>query len=88
LFARFAAVAHEIAQGENSMRTRQRKLIGTIFMLLFVVVYALVAMVFAQATAMKVESGLWRFVIFALLGLGWTAPMIPLILWMEKKDPE
>jgi hypothetical protein len=70
------------------MRIRQRKLIGTIFMLLFVVVYALVAMVVAQATAMKVESGLLRLLIFALLGLGWTVPMIPLILWMEKKDPE
>ena len=70
------------------MRSRQRKLIGTIFMLLFVVVYALVAMVVAQATAMKVESGLGRLLIFALLGLGWTVPMIPLILWMEKKDPE
>jgi hypothetical protein len=70
------------------MHSRQRKLIGTIVMLLFVVIYALVAMVVAQATAMQVESGLWRFVIFALLGLGWTVPMIPLILWMEKKDPE
>lgn len=37
------------------MRSRQRKLIGTIFMLIFVVVYALIAMVVAQATAMKVE---------------------------------
>ena len=37
------------------MRSRQRKLIGTIFMLLFVVVYALIAMVVAQATAMRVE---------------------------------
>ena len=53
------------------MRSRQRKLIGTIIMLSFVVVYALVAMVVAQATAMRIESLFWRTIIFALLGLGW-----------------
>jgi polyferredoxin len=69
------------------MRSRQRKLIGTIIMLLFVVVYALVAMVVAQATAMKIESLFLRTIIFALLGLGWAVPMVPLISWMEKRDP-
>ena len=69
------------------MRSRQRKLIGTIIMLSFVVVYALVAMVVAQATAMKIESLFLRTIIFALLGLGWAVPMVPLISWMEKRDP-
>jgi polyferredoxin len=68
------------------MRSSQRKLIGTIIMLLFVVVYALVAMVVAQATAMKIESLFLRTIIFALLGLGWAVPMVPLISWMEKRD--
>jgi uncharacterized BrkB/YihY/UPF0761 family membrane protein len=74
-------------QGESSMRSRQRKLIGTILMLLFVLVYALAAMVVAQATAMRIESLFWRTIIFALLGLGWAVPMVPLINWMEKRDP-
>jgi hypothetical protein len=39
----------------------------------------------AQHTALKVESGVARFFIFALLGLGWALPMVPLIKWMEKK---
>lgn len=68
------------------MRSRGRKLIGTIFMVLFVVVYALVAMVLAQKTALQVQSALWRTVIFALLGLGWAVPLVPLIRWMEKRD--
>ncbi len=55
-------------------------------MLIFVVVYALIAMVVAQATAMKVESGFWRTIIFAALGLGWAIPVVPLIGWMEKRD--
>jgi hypothetical protein len=68
------------------MGNRSRKLIGAIFMVLFVVVYALAAMVLAQKTAMSVESGALRLVIFALLGLGWAVPLVPLILWMEKRD--
>jgi len=68
------------------MRSRQRKLIGAIFMVVFVIVYALLAMVLAQATALKVENGALRLLIFALLGLGWAVPMIPLISWMEKRD--
>ncbi|MCW2316405.1 hypothetical protein M2322_001953 [Rhodoblastus acidophilus] len=68
------------------MTSRTRKLIGAVTMLTFVVIYALFAMVLAVHTAMKVESGVLRFVIFAALGLGWALPMMPLIKWMEKRD--
>ncbi len=67
------------------MTTRTRKLIGALFMVPFVVVYALVAMVLAQPV-LKINSGLLRLAVFAALGLGWAVPMIPLIRWMEKKD--
>jgi hypothetical protein len=68
------------------MRSRQRKLIGAIFMVVFVVVYALAAMMLAQVTALKVESSMLRLLIFAALGLGWAVPMVPLIAWMERGD--
>jgi membrane-associated HD superfamily phosphohydrolase len=68
------------------MRIRQRKLIGAIFMVFFVVIYALLAMVLAQVTALKVENAALRLLIFAVLGLGWAVPMIPLIGWMERRD--
>jgi hypothetical protein len=68
------------------MRSRQRKLIGAIFMVVFVIVYALAAMMLAQVTALKVESGVLRLLIFAVLGLGWAVPMVPLIAWMERRD--
>jgi hypothetical protein len=61
-------------------------LIGAVFMVVFVVVYALAAMVLAQVTALKVESGALRLLIFAALGLGWAVPMVPLISWMERGD--
>ncbi len=70
------------------MSSRSRKLIGTIFMVLFVVFYALVAMVLAQKTALQVESVVWRTLIFALLGLGWAVPLVPLIRWMERRDDD
>ncbi|MCI4680304.1 DUF2842 domain-containing protein [Rhodoblastus acidophilus] len=68
------------------MRSRQRKLIGAIFMVFFVIVYALVAMVLAQATALQVNNAALRLLIFAALGLGWAIPIIPLISWMERGD--
>lgn len=68
------------------MRNRSRKLVGAIFMVLFVVVYALAAMVLAQRTALRVEFGFFRTIIFALLGMGWAIPLIPLVRWMEKRD--
>ena len=68
------------------MRSRKRKLIGAIFMVFFVIVYALAAMMLAQATALKVESGVLQLLIFAALGLGWALPMVPLIGWMERRD--
>lgn len=68
------------------MRSRQRKLFGAVFMVVFVIVYALAAMMLAQITALKVGSNPLRLLIFALLGLGWAIPMIPLISWMERRD--
>ncbi len=68
------------------MTSRTRKLIGALIMVPFVVIYALIAMVLAQYTAMKLESQVLRFIIFAALGLGWALPMMPLIKWMEKAD--
>ena len=40
----------------------------------------------AQVTALKVSSEPIRLLIFAVLGLGWAIPMIPLITWMERRD--
>ncbi|MCW2285703.1 hypothetical protein M2323_001997 [Rhodoblastus acidophilus] len=68
------------------MTSRTRKLIGALIMVPFVVIYALIAMVLAQYTAMKLDSQALRFIIFAVLGLGWALPMMPLIKWMEKPD--
>ena len=68
------------------MRRRTRKLIGAVLMIGFVIVYALVAMVFAQARPVTEAPALLQMLIYAVLGLAWVLPLLPLIKWMERPD--
>ena len=70
------------------MQRRTRKLIGAAVMIGFVTIYALVAMVFAQARPVQEAPALLQTLIYAILGLGWTLPLLPLIKWMERPDPD
>jgi hypothetical protein len=70
----------------EKMRRRLRKLIGTSVMLVFVPLYALVAMALAQARPVREASGFIQVLCFTGLGLIWILPMMPLIKWMEKPD--
>jgi hypothetical protein len=63
-----------------------RKLIGTTVMILFVPVYALVAMALAQARPLREAPMLIQILCYAGLGLVWIIPLMPLIKWMEKPD--
>lgn len=67
------------------MRQTHRKLIGTIVMIVFVCVYALVAMALAQGRITE-ASKLVQTVAYVVLGLVWILPLLPLIKWMERKD--
>lgn len=69
------------------MSRRVRKFIGAGAMLVFVVLYAVCAMVTAEAKAIHDASGPVQSVIYALLGLAWILPLLPLIAWMERPDP-
>lgn len=68
------------------MKRRTRKLIGAAVMLAFVMIYALAAMALAQSRPVQQAEGLLRTLIYAVLGLAWAAPMMPLIKWMERPD--
>jgi hypothetical protein len=70
------------------MTRRTRKLLGTVFIIAFVTIYALVAMALAQSRPLQEASGLMQGIGYALLGLLWIIPLFPLISWMERKDPE
>ncbi len=68
------------------MRRRSRKFIGTAVMLIFVGVYAVVAMLVAQADLVHQAPGWVQGVFYAVVGLAWILPLMPLIAWMEKPD--
>lgn len=67
------------------MRQRTRKLVGTVVILVFVCVYALVAMALAQGRITE-ASKLVQSIAYVALGLAWVLPLLPLIKWMERKD--
>ena len=65
------------------MPTRMRKLIGALVFIVFVPVYALVAMALAQARFVQDAPGYAQPFLYALLGMAWILPMMPLIKWLE-----
>lgn len=76
------------AHMEALLTSRGRKFWGGAAMLVFVVFYALIAMALAQSRPIQEASALVQSVSYAILGLAWTLPLMPLIKWMERRDPE
>ena len=69
------------------MPRRWRKLIGTVALIVFVCVYALVAMALTQGRIQEAPK-LAQTVFYMALGLVWIVPVLPLIRWMERAGPE
>ncbi len=69
------------------MGRRTRKFIGAATMLAFVACYALCAMVLAESRPVHEASGLVQGLFYAIAGLAWILPLMPLIAWMERPDP-
>ena len=67
------------------MRRRTRKLVGTLFCIVFLGVYALLAMALAESRIQDAGNGV-RLVIYSVLGLAWILPLMPLIRWMQAPD--
>ena len=68
-----------------AMRQTHRKLVGTVVMIVFVCVYALVAMALAQGRITEASKPV-QTIAYIALGLAWVLPLLPLIKWMERKD--
>lgn len=69
------------------MPRRTRKLIGAVAILSFVCLYALVAMVVAQGRIQDASKAV-QAIFYLVAGLAWILPLMPLIRWMERPDPE
>jgi len=66
------------------MRRRTRSFIGTVIMIVFVIVYALSVMVLAEPI-LKDAGELKKLAFYAVAGLAWVLPMMPLISWMGRE---
>lgn len=67
------------------MTIRTRKLIGGIALIVLVIVWALLAMAFAQSPVIF-QNGMLAFIYYVVAGLGWVLPAMPLISWMSRPD--
>ncbi len=67
------------------MSIRTRKLIGTVLLLAFIALYALVVM--AVAIVLQVHDSKWIELAFYIVGgLAWVVPAALLVRWMVRPD--
>jgi hypothetical protein len=69
------------------MHIRTRKLIGTVALIALVVVWALLAMGFAQMLELS-RNRVVEIAYYIVAGLGWVLPAMPLISWMSRPDAQ
>jgi hypothetical protein len=69
------------------MPKRLRKLVGTVVILAFVVIYGPVAMALAESRIMEAPQVV-QILAYAVLGIAWIFPLMPVIRWMERPDPQ
>ncbi len=67
------------------MKLRQRKFIGILATIVFLIVYALVAMAIGGIYVVGYGWGV-ELPAFVLLGIGWVPVAMVLIRWMAKPD--
>lgn len=67
------------------MNVRTRKFVGTIALLVFLAVYAIVAMAFG-ASRFVGSSSLAEGLYFLIAGLAWVFPAGLLVRWMQRPD--
>jgi hypothetical protein len=69
------------------MKIRQRKFVGVLATIAFLVVYALIAMAIGGKYVVGYGAAI-ELPAFILLGLGWIPVAMVLIRWMSRPDPE
>ena len=66
------------------MPPRSRKLIGAIFLLIFLTVYVLLAMLTAVVLQVRGVGGAGELAYYILAGLLWVIPAGIIVQWMQK----
>ena len=69
------------------MRQRQRKLVGTVILLVFLTAYSIVAAILG-AMILPASAPFTQLAFYVIAGLAWTVPAGVLIRWMQRPDAE
>jgi hypothetical protein len=69
------------------MPIRVRKLIGALALLVLIVVWTILSMALAYAV-FRLDNPILAAIYYAVAGIGWVLPAMPLISWMLRPDPE
>ena len=64
---------------------RTRKLVGTVILLVFIIIYALFAMLMAIVLQVRASS-IVEVIYYVAAGLAWLPPAMWLIWWMQQPD--
>ena len=70
---------------DNNVNIRTRKLVGAIGLLVFLAIYALLAMLVAVTLQVN-ASKLVELIYYVVAGLAWTIPAGAIIWWMQQPD--
>ena len=65
------------------MTIRTRKLLGTIALLILALIWSLMGMAVAQMPILA-GSGILQAVFYAVAGMGWVLPAMPIVSWMAR----
>ena len=63
-----------------------RTLVGGAGMIVFVVLYALVAMALADSRPVQQSNFVVQVIVYVILGFAWVLPLMPVISWMEGRQ--
>lgn len=77
---------HSRTSAGGIMTIRTRKLIGTILLLVFLAIYALLAMAVAVVLQVHEASKLAELAYYFVAGLSWVVPAGAIISWMGRPD--
>jgi hypothetical protein len=69
------------------MNQRTRKLVGTIVIIVFVMIYGPLAMALAESRIMEAPHFV-QVLAYIFLGLIWIVPVMPVIRWMQRPDSD
>lgn len=68
------------------MKQRQRKLAGTVALLIFLTLYALAALAMAIVLQVHTTSKFVELIYYLVAGLLWVIPAGAIVTWMQRPD--